>query len=194
VSEEKSASAESQRDEEDVVRFAHSTLRENLHLTVNGVLSARFRDPRIREALTKELLAAIDVVVDDHIEAEDLGRGMRPAGEPAQPFGTVDSAMATLKVRLQAALEGGRPGIKQGASAAMKLAPAVASSLREFVHDDVKFGQAQTAATTLLTRYLHPVIARQVVSFAATATRNATPKKEMGNEKGSQSPGPEESA
>jgi hypothetical protein len=168
-----------QDDREAVLRFVHETLRENLHLAVNQVLSAHFRDHRVREALTAELLGTIDAVVDDHIAAEELGEAMPDAMSPISPTGqgsspqTVDEAMATLKGKMQGALGGDRPGMRRGATAAVKLSPMVVKSLTTFVHDDVALGRAQRAAEILLSRYLHPLIARRLVSFAAAAARRA---------------------
>jgi hypothetical protein len=168
-----------QDDREAVLRFVHETLRENLHLAVNQVLSAHFRDQRVREALTAELLGMIDAVVDDHIAAEELGEAMPVVRSPVASTGqgsspqTVDEAMATLKGKMQAALGGDRPGMRRGATAAVKLSPFVVKSLTTFVHDDVALGRAQRGAEILLSRYLHPLIARHVVSFAAAAARRA---------------------
>ena len=169
----------SQDGREAVLRFVHETLRENLHLAVNQVLSAHFRDQRVREALTAELVGTIDAVVDDHIAAEELGEAMPDAMSPVSPTGqgsspqTVDEAMATLKGKMQAALGADRPGLRRGATAAVKLSPFVVKSLPTFVHDDVTLSRAQRAAEILLSRYLHPLIARRVVSFAAAAARRA---------------------
>jgi len=169
----------SQDDREAVLRFVHETLRENLHLAVNQVLSARFRDQRVRETLTAELLGTIDAVVDDHIAAEELGEAMPEALSPLASTAqgsspqTVDEAMATLKSKMQAALGADRPGMRRGATAAVKLSPFVVKSLTTFVHDDVALGRAQRAAEIVLSRYLHPLIARRVVSFAAAAARRA---------------------
>jgi hypothetical protein len=167
------------KDGEAVVNFTHDTLRENLHLAVNSVLSARFQDQRVREALTAELLRTLDAVVDDHISAEELGRGMPVAagagsGAPTAAPGSVEDAMAALRERVQTAFAGGRPGIRQGAAGAMKLAPSVVESLKTFVHDEAAFSRAQQAAQIVLGRYLHPVIAGQVVSFAASVVRRAS--------------------
>ena len=168
TSEEQRPDADAEREDgEAVIRLAHDTLRENLHLAVNSVLSARFQDQRVREALTTELLRTLDAIVDDHIAAEKLGRGMPAATAGSDPtsIGSVEEAMSALRDRVQAAFAGGRPGIRQGATGAMKLAPSVVESLKTFVHDEAAFGRAQQAAQIVLGRYLHPVIAGQVVNF-----------------------------
>jgi hypothetical protein len=178
--EENVGSADLSRDDrEAILRFVHETLRENLHLAVNQVLSAHFRDQRVREALAAELLGTIDAVVDDYVTAAELGEAMPDAMRPASSAGqgsspqTVDEAMAALRGKMQAALGGDRPGIRRGATAAVKLSPMVVKSLTTFVHDDVALGRAQRGAEILLSRYLHPLIARNVVSFAAAAARRA---------------------
>jgi len=169
--------AGTEQSDEAVVEFSHETLRENVRLAVRMVISRRFQDDRVREALTGELLTTIDMVIEDHIAAEKIGRSMQsymPSNasiERAAP--SVEDAMRALRFRVRATLAGRRPGIRQAATAAMRLAPSVADFLGQFVRDETAFAQAQNAATALLNRHVHPVIARQVVSFAAAGAKRA---------------------
>jgi hypothetical protein len=165
-------------DQEAVFTLAHDMLRENLHRAVQDVVTERFRDQRVRDALFAELTVRIDAAVDDHIAAERLGQSMPPAtlsegSPPAESSGSVRHAIEMLRAKVQATFGPDRPGIRQATTAAMKIVPSVVESLRTVVHDEVAFGRVKRAAELLLSRYMNPAIARQIVNFAAAAARRA---------------------
>jgi hypothetical protein len=170
------------QDEQSVQRLSYSALQEALHGAIIGVLATRFQDQRIREMLAAELFQAIDPVVREHLLGQRLGR-LLPTLDSDSPHsrpGSIDEAMAALKAKLQTVFAERQPGVQESRSTmreraqnAMSLAPSVVDSLTTFVHDAPMFDRAQEATTVVLTRYMHPFLARHVVSFAAAAVRSA---------------------
>jgi hypothetical protein len=190
TSEDQAHDADAVRDEDAVARFAQGTLQENLHRAVDGVLSSRFQDQRVREALAAELFRAIDPVVRDYVFAERIGKILSPVSSSAPPPArSIEEAMTSLKAKLQTVFAERQPGtsenrasMRERASSAMGLAPSVVDSLRTFVHDAAAFERAQEAASVVMSRYMHPFMARQVVSFAAAAVRTAAQESDEGAE------------
>jgi hypothetical protein len=170
------------RDGEAVAHFAHESLRDNLHRAIDGVLAVRFQDQRVREVLAAELFGAIDPIVRDYALANYIGRLVPPVGASAGSAAprSIEDAMSALRTKLQSAFAEREPGARESrsgmrerASNAMSLAPSVVDSLSTFVHDGAAFERAQEAASVVMSRYMHPYFARQVVSMAAAAVRGA---------------------
>ena len=170
------------RDDDELNGLAREALRQELHAAVDRVMNVHGTDPRARDALKGELHTALDAVVNDHVAAESAsGRlmdGVHGAWSRVQTVPeTVDAATGRLGRMVDAAVEGVRPRVKQGASALAelvpRLTPLVMDMLVKFADDPERMRAAQLQAEKLLTRYMEPKRARWIVAAAVKAVESA---------------------